>query len=71
MTLSLTELQDWAKTRLAPYKVPRAVRVVHALPRNAVGKILKPEVAPLFAASDDSGGAQRRHLGSRETEISH
>jgi malonyl-CoA/methylmalonyl-CoA synthetase len=70
-TLSLEELQEWARMRLAPYKVPRAVRVVHALPRNAVGKILKPEVAPLFAVSNDSGGSQCRHLGRRETEISH
>jgi malonyl-CoA/methylmalonyl-CoA synthetase len=53
-TLTLAELQAWAKTRLAPYKVPRAIRVVSALPRNAVGKILKPEVGPLFAASDDA-----------------
>jgi malonyl-CoA/methylmalonyl-CoA synthetase len=74
-TLSLTDLQEWAKTRLAPYKVPRAVRVVHALPRNAVGKILKPEVVPLFAASDapsdDSRGPERRDLANRETKITH
>jgi malonyl-CoA/methylmalonyl-CoA synthetase len=48
--LSLRELQQWAKDRLAPYKVPRAIRTVHALPRNAVGKVMKPEVAALFAA---------------------
>ena len=48
--LSLQELQQWAKDRLAPYKVPRAIRTVHALPRNAVGKVMKPEVAALFAA---------------------
>jgi malonyl-CoA/methylmalonyl-CoA synthetase len=53
-TLTLAELQEWAKARLAPYKVPRALRVVSALPRNAVGKIRKPEVGPLFATSDDA-----------------
>jgi len=48
--LSLQELQQWAKDHLAPYKVPRAIRTVDALPRNAVGKVVKPEVAALFAA---------------------
>lgn len=46
--LSLDELQQWARDRLAPYKVPRAMRTVDALPRNAVGKVVKPEVAALF-----------------------
>ena len=46
--LSLAELQQWAKEHLAPYKVPRALQVVKALPRNAMGKVVKPEVAALF-----------------------
>jgi malonyl-CoA/methylmalonyl-CoA synthetase len=46
--LELGELQGWAKERLAPYKVPRALRCVDALPRNAMGKVMKPEVAKLF-----------------------
>jgi malonyl-CoA/methylmalonyl-CoA synthetase len=48
-TLSLDELQPWAKARLAPYKIPRALQCVPALPRNAMGKILKPAVAALFS----------------------
>ncbi len=47
-TLGLEELQQWAKQRLAPYKVPRALRCVAALPRNAMGKVMKPEVVKLF-----------------------
>ncbi len=47
-SLSLDELQGWAKTLLAPYKVPRALRSVAALPRNSLGKVVKPEVAGLF-----------------------
>ena len=46
--LSLEEMQAWARERLAPYKVPRALRCVAALPRNAMGKVMKPEVAKLF-----------------------
>jgi malonyl-CoA/methylmalonyl-CoA synthetase len=47
-TLTLTALQSWAKERLAPYKIPRALRTVAALPRNAMGKVTKPDVARLF-----------------------
>jgi len=47
-TLSLVELQPWAKEHLAPYKVPRALHVVDALPRNAMGKVVKSEVSALF-----------------------
>jgi malonyl-CoA/methylmalonyl-CoA synthetase len=46
--LSLSALQRWARDRLAPYKVPRALLCVAALPRNAMGKVTKPEVATLF-----------------------
>jgi malonyl-CoA/methylmalonyl-CoA synthetase len=47
-TLTLDDLQQWARPQLAPYKVPRALRQVPALPRNAMGKVVKPEVADLF-----------------------
>jgi malonyl-CoA/methylmalonyl-CoA synthetase len=47
--LSLDVLQGWAKERLAPYKVPRALRVVGALPRNTMGKVVKLDVTALFS----------------------
>jgi malonyl-CoA/methylmalonyl-CoA synthetase len=47
-SLDLETLKDWASRQLAPYKVPRALRVVSALPRNAMGKVTKSEVAALF-----------------------
>jgi malonyl-CoA/methylmalonyl-CoA synthetase len=49
--LSLAELQQWAKAHLAPYKVPRALHIVTALPRNAMGKVVKPEVVALFPSA--------------------
>ena len=49
--LSLADLQQWAKEHLAPYKVPRALHVVKALPRNAMGKVVKPDVAALFRSA--------------------
>lgn len=33
------ELQQWAKQRLEPYKYPRAVAFVEALPRTHLGKV--------------------------------
>ncbi|MFN8497007.1 MAG: AMP-binding protein [Anaerolineae bacterium] len=38
---SADELMEYCRARLAPYKKPRAVRFVSALPRNAMGKIQK------------------------------
>ncbi|HET7296200.1 MAG TPA: hypothetical protein VFI66_03615, partial [Gemmatimonadales bacterium] len=48
--LTLAGLQSWARERLAPYKLPRALRTVAALPRNAMGKVTKPEVGKLFGS---------------------
>ena len=48
--LTLAALQAWAKERLAPYKIPRALRSVPALPRNALGKVTKRDVAALFGS---------------------
>lgn len=47
--LDLAHLREWAKSRLAPYKVPRDVRCVARIPRNAMGKVLKPPLASFFA----------------------
>ena len=39
--LSLFDLQTFARERLAPYKLPRALRLLPELPRNAMGKVQK------------------------------
>ncbi len=39
-TLDAAMLRVWARGRLAAYKIPRHVRIVDALPRNAAGKVL-------------------------------
>lgn len=47
---SEAELQAWVRARLAAFKVPVAIRfVADTLPRNANGKILKRDLAPLFS----------------------
>jgi O-succinylbenzoic acid--CoA ligase len=40
-TLDVTELTGFCRTRLAGYKVPREIRCVAELPRNAAGKLLR------------------------------
>jgi malonyl-CoA/methylmalonyl-CoA synthetase len=49
--LDLDTLRPWAKERLAPYKVPTLLQVLAELPRNAMGKVMKPDVASLFRAA--------------------
>jgi malonyl-CoA/methylmalonyl-CoA synthetase len=46
--LSLEECRRWAKERLAVYKVPTRIICLEELPRNAMGKVVKPAVANLF-----------------------
>jgi len=47
-SLALPELQEWARARLAPYKIPRDLLIVTALPQNVMGKTIKSEVRLLF-----------------------
>lgn len=42
--MDIEALRRWVAERLAPYKVPSRVCVVEALPRNAMGKVVKSEV---------------------------
>jgi len=47
------ELRAFVAERLAPFKVPKDILIVDALPRNAMGKVTKSEVTALFAPRDD------------------
>ncbi len=47
-SLELGELRTWCKERMSVYKIPQRLRVVDALPRNAMGKVTKPAVRALF-----------------------
>lgn len=50
--LDLDGLRAWCKPRLAPYKIPTRLIAVDDLPRNAMGKVTKPEVTTLFAGGE-------------------
>ena len=44
---------DWARSRIAAYKLPKSVDFIPALPRNASGKVLKRELrAPYWEGRD-------------------
>lgn len=54
--LNLEKLRAWSKARLAVYKVPGRLLVLEALPRNAMGKVVKPALAALFDAQNEQLG---------------
>ena len=46
--LDLSSLRAWAKQSLAPHKLPSRLLVLDALPRNALGKVVKPTLVTMF-----------------------
>lgn len=46
--LDLDALRAWGKERLAVYKVPTRALFIRELPRNAMGKVTKPDIVKLF-----------------------
>ena len=48
------DLIRFVRGKLAGYKVPREIRLLEALPRNATGKILKTELRRLAAVETSS-----------------
>lgn len=48
--LTLDELKEWAKDKIAKYKIPKQITVLEELPHNAMGKVTKLDVKTLFAS---------------------
>jgi len=46
--LDLDQLKIWCRDCMAPYKIPKQLKIVDQLPRNAMGKIQKPAVTRMF-----------------------
>ncbi|WP_313809032.1 acyl-CoA synthetase [Sphingobium sp.] len=44
------EIMQWSAGPLSSYKIPRLIRIVDSLPRNAMGKVTKPDLKTLFIA---------------------
>jgi malonyl-CoA/methylmalonyl-CoA synthetase len=51
--IDLASLRTWAKELLASYKLPSRLLVLDRIPSNAMGKVMKPEVAALFQTASD------------------
>jgi 2-aminobenzoate-CoA ligase len=62
-TALATELQDFVKRKIAPYKYPRAVEFVPSLPRSATGKVqhfvLREQAAQRQQAAEPQGAAEQ------------
>lgn len=48
ITIDLQELNVWMRTKMPSYRVPRQYKIVEELPRNAMGKVTKNDLKPLF-----------------------
>ena len=47
-SVALEEVREWALDKLAKYKIPSRLLAVDELPRNVMGKVMKPAVRELF-----------------------
>ena len=55
----MDDLRAHLRGRLADYKVPRQVRLVQQLPRNAAGKVIKRELEATLATEGPSAERSR------------
>jgi acyl-CoA synthetase (AMP-forming)/AMP-acid ligase II len=51
--VDVVELEEWCRTQLANFKVPRRIVVVDAFPLNATGKVLKYELRAAAGRLDE------------------
>ncbi len=54
-TLDITGLRNWTREFLSSNKLPTRLLLLDALPRNAMGKIVKPAVSAMF---EDAGAVE-------------
>jgi long-chain acyl-CoA synthetase len=53
-------LRERCRSQLARYKVPERIVQVETLPRNAMSKVVKRELVPLFESGPDAAPPQKR-----------
>jgi malonyl-CoA/methylmalonyl-CoA synthetase len=46
--VSTSDVEQWINGLLPKYKTPKRYMIITELPRNAMGKVVKPEVKKLF-----------------------
>jgi malonyl-CoA/methylmalonyl-CoA synthetase len=47
-SLELSDLKHWCTGKMSPYKIPKQLKILDALPRNAMGKVTKPALRELL-----------------------
>ena len=47
-SLDYDQLKTWCEGKMSSYKIPKALKIVDALPRNAMGKVTKPALHELL-----------------------
>jgi malonyl-CoA/methylmalonyl-CoA synthetase len=47
-SLDYDDLKNWCNGKMSSYKIPKAIRMIDALPRNAMGKVTKPKLKELL-----------------------
>ena len=47
-SLTYEDLKAWCDGRMSSYKIPKRIEIVDALPRNAMGKVTKPDLKKLL-----------------------
>jgi len=55
---SADEIVDFARSSLAPFKLPKRVFFVDSLPRNTAGKVLKRELRSIYSHESAVTGSQ-------------
>ena len=46
--LTLKDIQAWSLDFLSDYQIPRRIKLLETLPKNTMGKVVKPELRKLF-----------------------
>jgi malonyl-CoA/methylmalonyl-CoA synthetase len=46
--LEYDDLKHWCDGKMSSYKIPKAIQIIAALPRNAMGKVTKPDLKKLL-----------------------
>lgn len=47
-SLDYADLKTWCDGKMSSYKIPKQIKIVDALPRNAMGKVTKPSLKTLL-----------------------
>lgn len=47
-TLEFQDLKSWCDGKMSSYKIPKKIKILEALPRNAMGKVTKPALKTML-----------------------